>query len=518
MDRSGQQLVAARGAREYPSVALVAGQIYDVRLEYFEAAGDASVQLAWSSPSTPEEVIEPAVNLGVNAVTYDFHVYADAAKSGRGEWGDPNDYFGNPLAPTERLADLGRRLHLLGRPGPREDERRLPASLSWPRRGRVVRSGRFRANGIEYGSTLPVGAGYDWGSNTTVAEVVINDADLFGVTFRRTQRDAGGPKNSGITDLKLMRPIAPGSGSYYHPDELFDRDVKTAFSKFTTLRYLTANFNAEREWWERALPGGVKAAWGDRRGAWEFEVMLANETGKDLYITLPINASDDYVRRLAKLLRFGSDGVNPYDGQISNPRFPGLNPNLRVYIEWGNEVWNWAFSQATMGVDAARAAVRNNTLEGRIINYDGQRPDGDFRRWTALRTVQASNTFRSIWGDAAMGENVRVVLEYQYDNFQHTALEALRFIDNYFNNGDGKQHVGDPNPVSYYIWGAGGATYFSASNPRGLVDDITVPDGSFERRRAAATPCAASARHGRFRATPASTATRTATATTSAWA
>jgi hypothetical protein len=208
--------------------------------------------------------------------------------------------------------------------------------------------------------------------------------------------------------------------------------------------------------------------------------MLANETGKDLYITIPINASDDYVRRLAKLLRYGSDGNNPYEGPVDNPRYPGLNPNLRVYVEWANEIWNWGFSQAGMGMEAARNAVHQGTPEGRVINFDGRAPDGDFRRWTALKTVQASNTFRNIWGDGAMGEKVRVVLEYQYDNVQGSALEALRFIDAYFNNGDGRQHVSNPQPVNFYIWGAGGATYFGATNPRGIADNIPVPDGHFE--------------------------------------
>src|SRR5262249_49136790 len=155
---------------------------------------------------------------------------------------------------------------------------------------------------------------------------------------------------------------------------------------------------------------------------------------------------------------------------VSNPVYPGLNPNLRVYVEWGNETWNWAFAQSQLGANAARMAVQGNTPDGRIVNFDGQRPGGDFRRWTALRTVEASNTFRSVWGDAAMGDRVRVLLEYQYDNIQNTALDELRFIDTYFNNADGHPHVSNPQPVSYYVWGAGGASYFGASNPRGLVD------------------------------------------------
>jgi hypothetical protein len=465
------------------SVPLVAGQTYDVKMEYNELGGRAVAQLVWSSPSTPEEVIDPAVNLGVNAVTYDHYLYADAAKASRDEWGDPNDYFGRGHVPTD------------GEGWPQYDavkifwEGREPSKtagvyqLRFHGKAEVsswYNVGRFRANGQDHGHTLPAGAGYDPGSNTTTALVTVTNADILALKFKDSQRDNGAGRNSGVRDVQLLRPVSPGSGTTYRTDDLFDRHVKNAYSRFTTLRYLTANYNPERDWAERKRPDHMKAAWGDRRGVWEYQVMLANETGKDLYITIPINASDDYVSRLAKLLRFGSDGNNPHEGPVDNPRYPGLNPNLRVYVEWGNEVWNWGFSQAGLGLEAAKAAVHQGTPEGRVINYDGRAPDGDFRRWAALKTVQASNTFRHVWGDGAMGDRVRVVLEYQYDNVQHTALEALRFLDAYFNNGDGQQHVSNPQPVNYYIWGAGGATYFGATNPRGIADDIQVPDGHFE--------------------------------------
>jgi hypothetical protein len=472
---------AADDSANYP---MVAGQSYDIRIEYFDAAGAAVARLKWSSPSTPEEVIDPAMNLGVNAVGYDPFMYADAAKTGRAEWGNVNDYFGQPNAPTDAsgypLSDAG---HIFW-------EGMDPAKTggvyqlrfqgqaevsSWM--GRAT----FQANGIAYGSTLPVGAGFDPNTNTTTAQMIVAGTDLLGLNFRHTQRWNGSPENTGISGVQLLRPIAPGSGVDYAPGELFDGNMKNALSRYTTLRYLTANFNDEREWSDRKLPTAMKGTWDDRHAVWENEVMLANETGKDLYITIPINASPDYVYKLANLLKYGSDGVNPYTGPVANPTFPGLNPNLRVYVEWSNEVWNWAFSQGPAGAQAARDAVHNNTPDGQVINFDGQHPDGDFRRWAALKTVQASNTFRQIWGDGAMGDRVRVLLEYQYDNEQNTAIEALSFLNNYFNNADGVWHVPNPHPVSYYIWGAGGASYFSASNPLGLVEDILVPDGGFEQ-------------------------------------
>lgn len=60
-------------------------------------------------------------------------------------------------------------------------------------------------------------------------------------------------------------------------------------------------------------------------------VALCNLTGRNLWINVPHLASDDFVTRLAKLIRFGSDGVNPYDTPQANPRFAPLRSDLHVY-------------------------------------------------------------------------------------------------------------------------------------------------------------------------------------------
>src|SRR5205085_141584 len=101
--------------------------------------------------------------------------------------------------------------------------------------------GQFVVNGNNYGSTLPSGVGYDGGSNTTTAQVVVNGADLFALNFRNTQRYPWSPGNTGVGNVQLLRPVAPGSGTSYQPGELFDANVKQALGRFTTLRYLTAN-------------------------------------------------------------------------------------------------------------------------------------------------------------------------------------------------------------------------------------------------------------------------------------
>jgi hypothetical protein len=80
--------------------------------------------------------------------------------------------------------------------------------------------------------------------------------------------------------------------------------------------------------------------------SWEYLIKVANETGKELWINVPHGATDDYIRKLALLFAYGSDGVEPYSSLQERPVFEPLNPNLRVYLQISNETWNWSFLQS----------------------------------------------------------------------------------------------------------------------------------------------------------------------------
>src|SRR5262249_55331663 len=128
------------------------------------------------------------------------------------------------------------------------------------------------------------------------------------------------------------------------------------------------------------------------------------------------------------------------------------------------------------------------TKEAQIVNYDRTAPPGQgdrlWLRWHALQTKRISDVFRKVFGDAAMGERVRILYEYQYDNEQSTAADGLAFLDRYFNNADGEKHVSDPHPVNYFVWGSGAATYYGSGNSHGTQTKVVVPDGGFERPQA----------------------------------
>ena len=138
---------------------------------------------------------------------------------------------------------------------------------------------------------------------------------------------------------------------------------------------------------------------------------------------------------------------------------------------------------AGFGSDIMTAMEEDND-DWKIINYDKSFNENLSQkhqyRWMGLKTVQFSKAFRKVFGDKAMGSRVRVQIFGQYE-ITRSWFPYAQFIDDYFNNADGKQHVSDPHPVNYYVWGGGGCTYYSCSNPRGRMSDNPLVDPDLEK-------------------------------------
>lgn len=159
-------------------------------------------------------------------------------------------------------------------------------------------------------------------------------------------------------------------GHLFHP-LLLQRiaDADWAFIRF--MDWGATNASPQQDWSDRRLPahafmnGVINArqpsagVQGERETGVAFEHMVAlcNMTGRNLWINIPHLATADFTTRLAKLIRFGSDGVNPYDAPQANPLHPPLNASLKVYVEFSNEIWssgfnfpqgNWAQEQAAL--------------------------------------------------------------------------------------------------------------------------------------------------------------------------
>ena len=178
-----------------------------------------------------------------------------------------------------------------------------------------------------------------------------------------------------VTDIKvwLPDPADPNNKSLenqlFHPTFLARLgDASWIFLRFMIWNH--SNASPQQDWSDRRLPSFVVQQGilnrrspatgfpGDRvtGAAYEHMVALANVTGRNMWINIPHLATDDYITKVAQLIRFGSDGVNPYTNIVPNPVYAPLNTNLEVFVEYSNEIWssgnsfaqgNWAMDQAS---------------------------------------------------------------------------------------------------------------------------------------------------------------------------
>lgn len=343
---------------------------------------------------------------------------------------------------------------------------------------------------------------YDAASNTSSGTFQYTNAASSSVflNFSGTRRTASSASGTGVTGIQVMRPITPGATQPHPYSELFNRAAKAEIAKFQAIRfmdYLGTNSSAQTNWSDRPLPGwasfnrnpGNAYGWVGIGGPLEHVIRLANETGKDVWLNVPARATDDYVRKTAQLFAFGSDGVNPYTAPQANPVYPPLNPGLKLYVEYSNELWNTssAFRQSADNCQAASNEL-SSTGGNSPLNFD---KSWNGVTWTAggagfdwnkcwrriaKRGAEISTIFRSVYGDQAMMTTVRPVLMSQLGYAGGPLFAGVQMMLGYYDNFGGN-FVATPRPPNYYFYGAGGSAYYGPAVGDTTVDQIFADPG-----------------------------------------
>ncbi len=171
--------------------------------------------------------------------------------------------------------------------------------------------------------------------------------------------------------VRNIRVIMPGFESTYQKNPFHPKFLQR-WSGIACLRFMDwgmTNNSTIRRWAER--PTLQTATWTARGVPLEVMCDLCNRLQCDAWICIPHMADDDYVERAARLVR------------------ERLNPKLRVWLEYSNEVWNGMFSQHRYAAE-----------RGRALNLGGAGQDWDYAwRYTAYRSVQIFNIWRPILGN-----------------------------------------------------------------------------------------------------------------------
>lgn len=203
--------------------------------------------------------------------------------------------------------------------------------------------------------------------------------------------------------IRDIRITAEGGES--KSDDIFNPLFLEQLKGYRALRFMiwmlgeSAEDIAARRWSQRPTP--QDARWTIKGAPVETMVALANRTRADPWFTMPHAADDDYVRRFAQTVK------------------KSLDPELKVYLEYSNEVWNTEYPQTAYARKKGLALGLSKESDEAVL------------RFYAKRAVEIF----SIWEEVFPKERLVRVLAFQSDIEPEYADEvALSF-------GDTRDHV-----------------------------------------------------------------------------
>ena len=216
------------------------------------------------------------------------------------------------------------------------------------------------------------------------------------------------PSNAGIW-LRITDTDPNHTGDYLRdirviPEEyenaehqIFNPAFLEKLQPFNTIRFMDwmgTNNSQQGEWSQRPTP--ENSLFFGEIATLEDMVELANRTNTNPWFTMPHMATDDYIYNFANYVK------------------DNLDPQLKVYVEYSNEVWNSDFSQGWWIEQQGKNEWSDSSDSGYTKRID----------WFGQRTTEMTQ----IWDDVfdTEGERVIGVLGAQAAN-PWTATRALKY-------------------------------------------------------------------------------------------
>lgn len=190
------------------------------------------------------------------------------------------------------------------------------------------------------------------------------------VDIRIQRTDPADPVRN-ITVIKQEHLADYASGSRFNPDWI---DHIRGFEGLRFMDWMETNHSTLSEW--RARPKPEDFTYAKEGVPIEVQVALANELSIDPWFNIPHLADDVFVRAFANYVK------------------NNLDPNLKAYVEFSNEVWNWQFAQARWADEQALA--RWGQKDAWVQYY-------------ALRATQVAQIWSEVFADEAAQRLVNVI-------------------------------------------------------------------------------------------------------------
>ncbi|NEP61947.1 MAG: cellulose-binding protein [Symploca sp. SIO2G7] len=165
-----------------------------------------------------------------------------------------------------------------------------------------------------------------------------------------------------------------------YQSEIFNPDFIEKIKKFKALRFMdwmVTNNSQQSEWVNR--PKIEDASYARKGVPVEIMVELANRLKVDPWFNLPHMATDEYITKFAEIVK------------------DSLDPDLTIYLEYSNEVWNAQFTQFNW-------VAKNGSIRGEKAPYQSY----------GVRTAQMCDIWKGVFGEE--GSRVKCVMGTQTGN------------------------------------------------------------------------------------------------------
>ena len=384
----------------------------------------ATVSKGFNPPAVPPFVLQMGLNVSYVSDYQPEFTFADALRHARGFAPIKNGYGGTEVPVDANGFPKADFSVLIGA---------APAVYYMAGRYAVLFPGKATISMPDTVGATVVSNTYDAPSNTSIVFCDVAPSanpNLIRFAFAQTRRRPGDSKATGLANLKIMRPIAPGSKTSHDPNEVFSRAWLAMNAPFHHLRFLDQT-NAVNgypgssnspliPWSFRTLPSTPIQTQANPDGtAYEYMIAACNANNQNMWLTIPDMASDDYFTQLCNLVAYGSDGtLAPYTGPYGStgakpypkPSFQPLHAPLRgkFYFQFGNENWNGQFLQNRRCIERAKASVAalaaQNPPRKPDINWDGEANTYYWGfRFEGRQIVRLSNLAKSVFGPNQFG-------------------------------------------------------------------------------------------------------------------
>jgi len=231
--------------------------------------------------------------------------------------------------------------------------------------------------------------------------------------------------------------IMPGFENTYSTNP-FHPDLLNFIEDFQVIRFMDwmeTNGSPNTIWSDRNTPNYYTQTL-DNGAAYEHIVNLCNLTQKHPWICIPHKADDMYISELAKLFR------------------DSLDPGLKIYVEYSNEVWNGSFAQSQYADSM-----------GNVLGYAGN-PWEQGWQYYAKRSADVMQIFEV---EFSGNDRLVKVISSQAANSWVTNYIIEKFKDSIYNP---TQVQADAIAIAPYF----GGSVANDIGDAGLINSVSVDD------------------------------------------